>query len=55
MGAFDRLTEQIDADPRLTSDPPLIVPIEELGSPEQRVELEQTLRGDPFLPAHADR
>src|SRR4051794_929982 len=44
MRAFDRLTEQVDGHPRIISDPPLIVPIEELVSPEQRVALEQTLR-----------
>src|SRR3954451_22846940 len=44
MRAFDRLTERVDGHPRIISDPPLIVPIEELVSPEQRVALEQTLR-----------
>src|SRR3954463_90704 len=43
MRAFDRLTEQVDGHPRIISDPPLIVPLEDLVSPEQRVELEQTL------------
>src|SRR3954453_12362393 len=44
MRAFDRLTEHVDGHRRVISDPPLIVPIEELVSPEQRGELEQTLR-----------
>src|SRR4051812_27549332 len=44
MRAFDRLTEHVDGHRRVISDPPLIVPIEELVSAEQRVELEQTLR-----------
>src|SRR4051812_38264905 len=44
MRAFARLTEHVDGHRRVISDPPLIVPIEELVSPEQRAELEQTLR-----------
>src|SRR3954470_5746975 len=44
MRAFDRLTEHVDGHRRVISDPPLIVPIEELVSPEQRAELERTLR-----------
>jgi uncharacterized protein (DUF2252 family) len=42
--AFDRLTHLVDGHPRIVSDPPLIVPIEELVSPEQRAELEDALR-----------
>ena len=45
MRAFDRLTQQVDGQPRIISDSPLIVPIEELVSPEHRAELEHTLRG----------
>jgi uncharacterized protein (DUF2252 family) len=44
LRAFDRLTQQVDGRPRIISDSPLIVPIEELVSPEQRAELEHTLR-----------
>ena len=44
MRAFDRLTHLVDGHPRIVSDPPLIVPIEELVSPEQRVVLEDALR-----------
>jgi uncharacterized protein (DUF2252 family) len=44
MRAFDRLTELVDGHPRIISDSPLIVPIEELVSPEHRAELEHTLR-----------
>jgi uncharacterized protein (DUF2252 family) len=43
--AFDRLTEQVDGQWRIVSDPPLIVPIDELVAPEQRAELEEKLRG----------
>src|SRR5436190_4733646 len=45
MRAFDRLTQHVDGHPRIISDSPLIVPIEELVSPEHRAELEHTLRG----------
>src|SRR3954471_24945748 len=43
LRAFDRLTRHVDGQPRVISDPPLIVPIEELVSPERGAELEQTL------------
>src|SRR3954463_2730254 len=42
MRAFDRLIQLVDGHPRIISDSPLIVPLEDLVSPEQRVELEQT-------------
>jgi uncharacterized protein (DUF2252 family) len=44
MRAFDRLTELVDGEPRIVSDPPLIVPIEELVSAEDRTRLEGALR-----------
>jgi uncharacterized protein DUF2252 len=44
MRAFDRLTHLVDGHPQIAGDPPLIVPIEELVSPEQRVVLEDALR-----------
>src|SRR3954462_7843570 len=44
MRAFDRLTELVDGEPRIVSDPPLIMPIEELVSAEGRAGLEDTLR-----------
>jgi uncharacterized protein (DUF2252 family) len=44
LRAFDRLTQFVDGHPRIVSDPPLIVPIEELVSPEQRVVLEDAMR-----------
>src|SRR3954471_24802779 len=44
MRAFDRLTQHVDGHPRIISDSPLIVPIEELVSPEQRVVLDDAQR-----------
>src|SRR3954452_10811867 len=43
--AFDRLTELVDGQWRIISDPPLIAPIDELVTPEQGAALEQKLRG----------
>jgi hypothetical protein len=45
MRAFDRLTRLVDGEPRIVSDPPLIVPIEELVSPDQRAALDGAIRG----------
>jgi hypothetical protein len=42
--AFDRLTHLVDGHPRIISDPPLIVAIEELVSADDRAVLEDTLR-----------
>ena len=39
MQAFDKLTHVVDGEPRIVSDPPLIVPVEELVSSEQAAEL----------------
>jgi uncharacterized protein (DUF2252 family) len=44
MRAFDRLTHVVDGEARIISDPPLIVPIEELVPPDERAELEDALR-----------
>ena len=44
LRAFDRLTSVVDGRPRFTSDPPLIVPIEELLPPDEQVVLEDLLR-----------
>jgi Uncharacterized protein conserved in bacteria (DUF2252) len=44
MRAFDRLTHVVDGQPRIISDPPLIMPIEELVSEEQRVVFEDAIR-----------
>ncbi|HEY6760702.1 MAG TPA: DUF2252 domain-containing protein [Baekduia sp.] len=45
MRAFDRLTRLVDGEPRIVSDPPLIVPIEELASLDQRAALDDAIRG----------
>ena len=42
MKAFAKLTEMVDGEPRIASDPPLIVPIEDVVSGEKQVEF---LRG----------
>ena len=55
LKAFAKLTEIVDGEPRIASDPPLIVPIEDVvprgrASPSRRVRS----RHHPLLPAHAD-
>jgi uncharacterized protein (DUF2252 family) len=42
--ASGRLTELVDGRPRIRRDPPLIVPIEDLLAPPQRIEVEQAMR-----------
>jgi uncharacterized protein (DUF2252 family) len=44
MRAFSKLTHEVDGEPRIISDPPLIVPIEELLTDEHREWLEHALR-----------
>src|SRR4051794_14175909 len=44
LRASGRLTEMVDGLPRIIRDPPLIVPIEDLLPPAQRIELEQAVR-----------
>jgi uncharacterized protein (DUF2252 family) len=44
LRASDRLTHVVDGQLRIISDPPLIVPIEELLAPDQRAALEDTIR-----------
>ena len=44
MRAFDKLTTMVDGEPRIISDPPLIVPIEELVGAQQH-EIEEFARG----------
>jgi uncharacterized protein (DUF2252 family) len=57
LKAFDRLVHEVDGEPRIISDPPLIVPARELAADHQRHELEgrieellaryrETLQGD---------
>ena len=45
LRAFAKLTEIVDGEPRIASDPPLIVPIEELVSGVEQAELEEFVRG----------
>ena len=45
LRAFDRLTRLVDGERRIVSDPPLIVPIEELASPNQRAVLHEAISG----------
>ncbi len=44
LKAFDRLVRVVDGEPRIISDPPLLVPGRELVSEDQRHELEERLR-----------
>jgi uncharacterized protein (DUF2252 family) len=43
LKAFDRLVHEVDGEPRIISDPPLLVPIRELASENQQEELEEQL------------
>ena len=45
LRAFDKLTTMVDGEPRIISDPPLIVPIEELAGGAQQHEIEEFARG----------
>ena len=45
MRAFAKLTETVHGEPRIVSDPPLIVPIEEIASGAEKVELEDFVHG----------
>ena len=45
LRAFAKLTTIVDGEPRIASDPPLIVPIEELVSGVEQAELEEFVRG----------
>jgi uncharacterized protein (DUF2252 family) len=45
LKAFAKLTETVNGQPRIVSDPPLIVPIEELVSGVEEAELEEFVRG----------
>ena len=44
LKAFDRLVREVDGEPRIISDPPLIVPARELVSEDQRHELEDRIQ-----------
>jgi hypothetical protein len=45
MKAFAKLTEVVDGEARIVSDPPLIVPIAELAGPEQAADVHDRFRG----------
>ena len=45
MKAFSRLTHDVDGEPRIVSDPPLVVPISELASERDADEVEAEIRG----------
>ncbi len=45
LRAFAKLTELVDGEPRIASDPPLIMPIEELASGVEQDEIEEFVRG----------
>jgi uncharacterized protein (DUF2252 family) len=45
LRAFDRLTTEVDGEPRIISDPPLIVPLEELGGSADHGRLERVIHG----------
>ena len=45
LRAFAKLTEMVDGEPRIASDPPLIIPIEEVVSGVEQAELEEFVRG----------
>ena len=45
LRAFAKLTEIVDGEPRIVSDPPLIIPIEELVAGAGRGELEEFIQG----------
>ncbi len=44
LKAFDRLVHEVDGEPRIISDPPLLVPARELVSDDQRHELEERIQ-----------
>ena len=45
LRAFDKLTTMVNGEPRIISDPPLLVPIEELAGGAQEEEIEALARG----------
>jgi uncharacterized protein (DUF2252 family) len=44
MAAFSKLTQEVDGETRIVADPPLIVPIEDLGEGQEREEMFDGLR-----------
>jgi uncharacterized protein (DUF2252 family) len=45
LKAFDKLTEMVDGEPRIKSDPPLLVPIAELATDNEADEITEAFRG----------
>jgi uncharacterized protein (DUF2252 family) len=45
LKAFSKLTTMVDGEPRIVSDPPLLVPIDELSEPGQAEAVRETLQG----------
>jgi uncharacterized protein (DUF2252 family) len=45
LKAFGKLTETVDGEPRIKSDPPLLVPIEDIAGPEHADQVVETLQG----------
>jgi Uncharacterized protein conserved in bacteria (DUF2252) len=45
LRAFAKLTETVEGEPRIASDPPLIVPIEDVASGAEQREIEEFVRG----------
>ena len=56
MRALAKLTKIVDGEPRIASDPPLIVPIEEVAAGGEELDHAEFVHGvDPLLSANADR
>ncbi len=55
MKAFGKLTTIVDGEPRITGDPPLIVPIEDVAGDQVGSPARVPAWCDPLLPAHARR
>jgi uncharacterized protein (DUF2252 family) len=45
LRAFAKLTRAVDGEPRIVSDPPIVVPIEELAGPDDSRRIEDDMRG----------
>jgi len=43
LAAFSKLTELVDGEPRIVSNPPLVVPVDELASPGERQQVREAL------------
>jgi len=45
LRAFDKLTEMVDGEPRIASNPPIVVPVEEIVPPAEVHRLDELIRG----------